>query len=416
MKHTVLLPVALLLVAYSSAQTPVTVSIGPSYVNQAYYSLHNGVQLTSPLAAWDLGFEINGFTSTIMVNTAKGLKVYETPISIADWESLTAPDIANWTLISNSDTDWSQGALSHGNDLYDPSGLHLGWGEYSMDTHFVVGDKVYVIEVAADTYRKLRIDALIEGVYTFTYADIDGENQWTKDLVKADFAGKNFGFFDFASGSTVNIEPLAANWDLLFTKYTALVESEGDTIPYNSTGVLQNKLVSTVEVDGVDPTMATWGGEPFDTLMNAIGHDWKSVDMTTFQWNILPNRTYFVQDRANDIWKIVFTGFGGSATGNYDFTQQLVSAASMREVAYHELVVFPNPSSKGRLNVVLGQEVRKGQLSLIDRAGRIVKQRPVNGTGALATMTVDLAGVEAGLYFMRLDTEGSVYTTRLVVE
>ena len=41
MKHTVLLPVALLLVAYSSAQTPVTVSIGPSYVNQAYYSLHS---------------------------------------------------------------------------------------------------------------------------------------------------------------------------------------------------------------------------------------------------------------------------------------------------------------------------------------------------------------------------------------
>ena len=185
MKHALLFPIALSLALGSSAQTPVTVSIAAGYAEQTFYSLANGVQATSPLAAWDLGFEINGFTSSIMVNTAKGLKVYETPTAVADWNDLVAPDIASWTLISNSDTDWSEGALSHGNNLNEPTGLHLGWGEYSMDTHFVVGDKVYVIEVAADTYRKLRIDALIEGVYTFTYANLDGGNEQTKELADA---------------------------------------------------------------------------------------------------------------------------------------------------------------------------------------------------------------------------------------
>ncbi|TXI81547.1 MAG: T9SS type A sorting domain-containing protein [Flavobacteriales bacterium] len=416
MKHAVLLPAALLVALGSNAQTPTTVSIAAGYADQTFYSLANGVQVTSPLTSWDLAFEINGLTSTILVNTAKGLKVYETPVSVEDWETLVAPDVANWTLISNSDTDWSEGALSHGNNLSEPDGLHLGWGEYDMDTHFVVGDKVYVVEVATDTYLKLRIDALIGGVYTFTYADLDGNNELSKELVKANFASKNYGYFNFTTGTTVDIEPVTSDWDLLFTKYTALVESEGEVIPYNSTGVLQNKLVGVVEVDGVDPVLASWAGEEFHAEINTIGYDWKSVDMVTFQWNIDQDRTYFVQDRASNIWKLVFTGFGGSSTGNFNFTQELVSATNVAEAADQALVVYPNPSTNGQLNIVLDQEVRNGTLTVLDRAGRLVKQQVVNGTGVLSTVPVDITGVEAGLYLVRLEAAGMVFTTRVVVE
>jgi len=285
-----------------------------------------------------------------------------------------------------------------------------------MDTHYTVGDKVYVVETAPGTYLKLRIDALASNVYTFSYGDLDGSNEETKELAKPDFVGKNFGYFNFTTGTTLDIEPAASDWDLLFTKYTAMVESEGEIIPYSSTGVLQNKRVSTVMVDGVDPTVATWADGEFDLAMNAIGYSWKSINMSTFQWDIDADRTYFVKDRSSNIWKVIFTGFGGSSTGNFNFTQELVSSTNVNETTYNELVVFPNPSTNGQLNLVLAQEVRNGNLSLMDRAGRLVKQQVVSGAGALSTVPVDLSGVEAGLYLVRLDAEGIVSTTRVVVE
>lgn len=418
MKHSLLLSTALLSALGSAAQTPVTVSVAAQYADQVYYSLENGVQVTTPLAGWDLGFEINGFTSSIMVNTAKGLTVYETPLAISEWEGLTAPDVENWIQLSNSDQDWSAGALTHGNNLDEPTGFHLGWGEYSMDTHFVVGDKVYVIQTGTGetaTYRKLRIDALITGVYSFTYADLDGGNEQTKELAKATYADKNFGYFNFDSGSTLDLEPASSSWDLLFTKYTAMVESEGEIIPYSSTGVLQNKAVGVIEVDGLDPALATWSGEEFNLAINTIAYDWKSINMTTFQWDIDADRTYFVEDRVGNIWKLVFTGFGGSGSGNFIFNQELMSSVGVHEAVSQELVVYPNPS-RGTLNVVLGSDVRNGQLEIIDLAGKTVKQQLVNGAGALSAVPVDLSGVQPGMYIARLNAEGKVFSTRVVVE
>lgn len=416
MKHSLLLSTALLSAVAATAQTTVTVSVAAQYADQVFYSLENDEQATNPLADWDLGFEINGFNSSILVNTAKGLTVYETPVAVDAWETLTTPDVENWTLISNSDQDWSAGALTHGNNLSEPMGFHLGWGEYSMDTHFVVGDKVYVIEVAPDVYIKLRIDALISGVYTFTYADLDGGNEQAKELVKSEFAGKNFGYFNLTSGSTVDLEPAAASWDLLFTKYTAMVENEGEIIPYNATGVLQNKEVGAIEVDGVDPALATWAGAEFDPAINIVGYDWKSINMSTFLWDIDADRTYFVNDRAGNIWKIVFSAFGGSSTGDFTFSKELVSSVGFSETTIQELVVYPNPSRGGVLNMVLGSEVRNGQLSIVDLAGKLVKQQNVNGSGALSAVPVDLSGVQPGLYVVRLDAEGRTFSTRVVVE
>ena len=150
--------------------------------------------------------------------------------------------------------------------------------------------------------------------------------------------------------------------------------------------------------------------------MNIIGSDWKTFNMTTFQYEYAADRTYFVQDRSFNIWKLIFTGYGGSTNGDMTFTQELVSSVSVDEQAYNKLVVYPNPSTNGQVNVVLGREVSNGQLSILDRAGRLVKTQLVNGTGALSNVAVDISGVEPGLYLARLDAEGVVFTATVVVE
>ena len=409
MKLTTLLSAALLPTA-TLAQS-VTVSTGAGSAIQTFYSLEQGELSSVPLADWDLAFEINAFNSSILVNTAKGLKAYETTAAFDEWDLVTVPDVENWTEIQNSEVYWSAGALTHGNDLEDPLGLSVGWGTYNPVTHTIIGTRIYAIEDADGGFKKLRINSLASGTYSFTYAAIDGTDQQEATLLKSAFVGKNFGYYSFATNGTVDPEPPAADWDLLFTKYISMVPTA-----YPVTGVLQNKEVTAMQVDGVPTSEAMWNSADLDTAINVIGSDWKSFNMTTFQYEYVPDRTYFVQDRASNIWKLVFTGYGGSANGDITFNQELVSSVSVEEEAYGQLAFYPNPAVNGQVNMVIGSELRNGRLTILDQAGRLVHAQVVNGVGSLSSVPVDLAGAQAGLYMARLEADGRVFTARIVVE
>jgi len=397
------------------AQSEVTIATGPANAQQVWYSLQNGIQATSDLAAWDLAFEINSFTSSILVNTAKGLSVYETPVPVAEWSSLSSPDVGAWTAIYNSELRWSEGALTNGNNL-STGGFGLGWGQYSFITHTVAGTKVYVIADAAGNYRKLRINSLAANTYSFTYADLDGSNEVTATLSKGNFAGRNFGYFSFATNSTLDLEPAANTWDLLFTKYTSIIPSPAPTA-YGVAGVLQNKGVAAVQVDGVPVSASEWSGQQLDTAMNIIGYDWKTYNQPTFSYTYAQDRTYFVSDRSGSVWKLVFIGYGGQSTGTMTFTQELMmSATSVGEVGARALAVFPVPVSNGVLNILADEEFRNARVEVIDASGRTLRTTNTADMQSGTIATVDMAGVPAGIYVVRLLAPGALRTARVVVE
>ena len=66
---------------------------------------------------------------------------------------------------------------------------------------------------------------------------MDGSDEQSGSLNKGAFMGKNFGYYSFANG-VVDLEPLSADWDLVFTKFIGYVPSA-----YPVAGVLQNKDV-----------------------------------------------------------------------------------------------------------------------------------------------------------------------------
>lgn len=405
---------AVIFVTALQAQTEVTIPTGPGNTTQAYYSLANDVQGTVALGDWDLAFEISGFTSTVQVNTMKGLTAFETPEGIADWTAVNAPDEMNWISLNNSETYWSAGALSNGNNLSEPDGFNVGWGTYNLITHTIAGTKVYVIGFPDATFRKLRINSLAGGAYSFTHAALDGTDEQTVSLMKAVHAGKNFGYYSFVGG-VLDLEPPTASWDLLFTKYTAIIPAPAPTA-YGVAGVLQNKGVDALQVDGVDPASADWNSGPLDSAMNVIGYDWKSFNMETSMYEYPTDRTYFVQDRAGNIWKLIFTAYGGSSNGNMTFTQDMVSAVGVEEnYGTRDLVVYPNPTNTGSISIILDRTVRNGQLSILDLTGKLVSTANVTGGMGLVAWPVDVSGLSDGTYVMKLDAEGSAFTTRFVV-
>lgn len=411
------LSLSLLLVSASFAQTTVTVTTGSGNSTQTYFSLLNGVQGSAELSSWDLAFEINGFTSSIRVNTAKGLTVYETSTAIADWADLNGPDLENWTELLNSETYWSAGALTHGNDLDQPDGFNVGWGTYNMITHTIMGTKVYVIKAADETYRKLRINSLASGTYSFTYADLDGANEQTTNLQKSAFNGKNHGYFSFDGNMVLDLEPPAAEWDLVFTKYTSVINAPAPTA-YAVAGVLQNRNVPAMQIDGVDTSIADWTTAAFDTSINIIGYDWKTYNMGTSMYEYPEDRTYFVLDRNGNIWKLIFTEYGGGSNGDMTFTQELVSSVGLDEVTGSPsiLSVFPNPTSDGAVRLVMNGIAKNSMLTLMDASGRIVRQQQLPWSPDPVVHLVDLNGVPSGVYLLRVEGEGSRVSTKLVMD
>ena len=84
MKKALLIIFSPVLLTPLFAQTAETVSTHAGSTDQVWYSLQNGEAGRQALSNWDLAFEMAGFTSSIRVNTAKGLLVYETPNALTN--------------------------------------------------------------------------------------------------------------------------------------------------------------------------------------------------------------------------------------------------------------------------------------------------------------------------------------------
>lgn len=407
----ILAPAALACALLAQAQTPVTVSTAPQNADQVWYSLLNGEVGRAPLAEWDLAFEMTGFTAGVRVNTAKGITVYETAYSFDQWDDLTTPGPDNWTEIGNAVERWDFGALNHGNNMDLPEGLNVGWGNYNVSTHAQIGNKVYALQMPDESWKKLRINYMINGVFDFTYSNLDGGNAHSGQVATAQFTGKNFGYWSFATNAAMDREPASASWDLVFTKYTDYVPTA-----YPVAGVLQNRLVTALQVDGVPTGQAQWWGEEFSKDINTIGSDWKSY--TGGAYVIAEDRTYFVKDRPGNIWKIIFAGYGGGSNGNFSFTQELVSAVGVAEsaMAATSVAVFPNPARPGQVQVELAWVTGPATLRVFNMAGQLQAEQRFTGLEASPERMLATGDWAPGMYMLRLETAQGTAAAKLVLE
>lgn len=414
MKSTLLLGV-MLISASMTAQETVTISTAAGNTDQIFYSLQHGTQATMQLSDWDLAFESTGITASILLNTAKGHRLYKAPYAFSQWADVDTAGLGNnWPAQYNSTSNWSSGAFNQG---LTSNPFDLGWGIYNFSTHNITPDSLFILHTADGAWKKFRVDgfATVTTSFTFTMADLDGTNEQVGTINRNLYVTKNFGYYSFTTMSAIDLEPAAADWDLHFTKYNSFVPQPQPSI-YPVVGVLQNKEVGVAQVDGISTELAEWAGQALVTDIDVIGYDWKNFNMSTFVYEYAADRTYFVQDRNDNIWKLIFTEYGGGANGNITFTQELVSATSLEETnAPAELVVYPNPVLNGELRIVLDANVRNARLSIHDMSGKLVLQDQVSGTGSLAMLPVDVSSLQEGLYLVRLDAGARSFTSRVVI-
>lgn len=404
-----------------------TVSVGAAangitYPNNVWYSLPNDEQGVVSKKNWDLAFQVyGGYTASILANNIGGTTVWLYPKDAAtttSWAAVDTTGLSTWAKLYNSDISWGEGALSRN---VDPANANdLGWGLYDMNTHYVMGDSIYIVKTVAGTYKKLWIKSLIGSVYTFTFANLDGTAETTDTIAKANYTGQNFGYYSLDNSAALSREPLAANWDIVFGQYY----SSAYNPPYAVTGVLQNNGVKVARAV-IDP--ATVGNyadtnHSFAASISTIGFDWKTFNGQTYTVN--DSLVYFVKRTNNDIWKLVFTGFGGSTDGNFIFTKEKIFTApvptgvSNVNAPQTSLALYPNPSRGQNVTVVYSfdKQVTNAKLNLFDLNGRLIlTDKLQTGTG-LYQYVLPAQFRSAGMYVISVEADGVCMQQKLVIQ
>jgi hypothetical protein len=295
--------------------TEATVTMGPNYVNDVYYSLEGETIFEVSRNNWDIGFGTYVMSPSVFINSGAGVELYSLSRDTSLWYSpVDTTDKSSWTKLNNSLVTWDVGAFS-GNMT---GGFDFGWGIYDHASKNVNGAAVYVIRLQDGTLKKIFIrqkNGYQNTVY-FLYANTDGSDEHSVALANNPYAGKEFVYYSLSDNMVVDREPLMESWDLLFTKYF-------DTqIQYVVTGVLTKPGVSVAEVTGVSPASADTTMAAFSSSISAIGYDWKEYDMNTNQYHLADDLSYFVKTVSGEVYHIYFTHFEGGSTGVIGFSRK----------------------------------------------------------------------------------------------
>ncbi len=407
-----LLSIFCIIFSFSLHSQNQSISLQPSYANQSFYSLENGEISNLNNSDWDLAFSTANMSSSIRINGGMGTELYSYPLGdTTDWNNFNSSNLSNWLPIYNSDTSWFVGAF----DKHSTSMFDMGWGMYSMITHYVTGDSLYAIKTVGGDWKKLWIQKLANGEYTFKYANFDGSNEINATVSKANYSDKNFVYYSLDQNLILDREPKSIDWDITFTKYITPVQG----MPYGVTGVLSNDGVHVAQADNIpDPNSYNdYSQHQMMTEINTIGYDWKTFVMSSFSYTIEPYRCYFVKDLNDKIWRIIFTLFEGSSTGNIEFnTQEMTTSTFTSDIEsdISTFEIYPNPINDNNLTIVFDNSSEFSELNIFDVSGKNVYSEIFNSKGFQAK-SISLPNLNNGIYVVTLSSKGSIFHKKLVV-
>lgn len=390
-----------------------SVTMGPGYSNEIYYSMSAGIQGSAVRSTWDIAFRTNLMSASIITNDGSGVELYTYPLAdTSGWATVDITLIDTWKKMYNSTTDWETGAFNV-NQKGHPD---YGWGIYKQfGTHPIEGDSLFIIRLRDGSLRKLWIIQKIstDNTYEFRFANIDGTGEKNISLNCNPYITKNFVGYDISLNQVVDYEPVAATkWDILFTKYMGINQGQ----PYPVTGVLSNYNVKVKKFEHV-PTDTILAAMPaMDVTRSPIGYDWKTFTGTAYK--VTDSVVYFVQDLSGIIHRLVFTKFAGSSTGVIVFNNEINSFTGLNETSKSgfNAAVYPNPVSDV-MNLILNPGKAKFALiSILDITGHtVLSQRFELQSEELSTLQIPVSGLASGMYMVKIQAGSNVIARKVIV-
>ncbi len=409
MKKIILLLSLALFSQLNFAQTILSDSaaMGPGYGKDIFYSLENGKVAEAPNNNWHLAFRSGFISDGIFINSTNLTRGFLTNKDTSSWASLDSSSATKE--VFNTDTSWDIGAF---NRTFDSP--YCSWGSYNTITHKVTGDSLLLIK-QGNRWVKLWVVEKDYGNWKIRIGTPTLDTTLT--ILHTNIRSNNFGYINLLTGTVEYREPADSTWDLVFTRYNSL--QPGQQIYYPSTGVLNNRGVLASKVSGIDKEIYTsFSSHAFARSISTIGADWKSFDNGTFQWKIADSTVYFVKAKDGDIWKVWFTGFGGSGSGKSYFKKQklfTVGLLDQTKKTIAKLAVYPNPVSD-LLQVVLdNQELSSATLRILDLNGRLVAEQNYSVMKGMQELQIPVQQLNEGVYIVSLESASYIAVSRIII-
>jgi hypothetical protein len=410
-----ILSLTFLLTSHTAWTNPIhdTVVMGPGYESDVFYSMQQGVIKVEPRNNWDLGFYTNRWSAGIIINEGTGVQLFTYPHGdTTAWDSMDFTDMDEWQPMHNSDTIWEDGAFSY-HALGHPD---YGWGIYNMITHDVVGDSLFVLQLANGSFKKLWMQQKNStlNIFYFKYADLDGNNEVEAVLDVTPYQdNRMFIYYDLQMQQVVDREPDINEWDLMWSRYAAIVyDLEGNPSYYIVVGVLSNLEVGVSKFYPVAPDFNEWFTKDFEEYMTPIGHDWKEFDMNQFAYVIPDSLAYFVRSRQGDVYKLEFEYFSGTATGQTGLVKELISMSDVKELSHSSVIrIYPNPATDHVL-IDLSQVESPAMLRIYELSGKLVDQQYLT---TAVSFNLPLNGFTKGMYIIEIESDTMLERQKLLI-
>jgi hypothetical protein len=175
---------------------------------------------------------------------------------------------------------------------------------------------------------------------------------------------------------------------------------------------LSSSITRTSQVDG-------WGSltTPFGTFQTirikseVIEHDSIFLDTSGFGFPYTRNiMEYKWLGKGQGIPLLQIREEGLTKTATY---RDVISHTGIDEITKESFQVFPNPSS-GICTIYLERNQFPRHVQVINAQGHIVMEEEINASGVNAVL-LNLSGLKAGLYIIRLIDEDVIYTGKVLI-
>ncbi|WP_162903076.1 T9SS type A sorting domain-containing protein [Taibaiella koreensis] len=440
---------ALALATASQAQSWIadTMKTDTSYLKDAYYNLNTGQVASVANNNWHIAFQTDGITQfgapvpTVMVNHAgNGIngKLYDLGLDAATkWGQNLVADTVGKTAgsmeLKNQPAYWEDAAFNQ-----NPSGpTNFGWGEYDVNTHFINGNKVYLLVNSAGAFQiwleQYQISADRNALkWIFHVGRIDGTDTITHTFAPAPtYNNKLFAYYNAATHQFIDREPVISDWHLLATKYVDTGYMPG--LLLSTTGIVSNVNVELATQSNLPPNNATQAMATAATYLdtrNVIGGKYKALNGSN-QWEVHPNLSYFIRIKkgvdSGDIWQVYFDYFPTATTNVnvkiglqkrkiYDYTAP-VSVTELNPFVQNVMLV-PNPTVGGATNLLIDvkQDIKDARITIVDLGGRVVMNTTRSIKAGLQQMRLDVSSYRAGVYMVNISGAGFNTTQKMVIK
>ena len=386
-----------------------SVSLGSGATNMVFYNLRSGAKTTAANNDWHIAFAsryIAGITyattcqaAAIRINEAYGLKLFRCPNQkFPQWASFDTTGWQGWQQMHNPDTSWKVGAFNINRNVNDQ--FNYGWGEYNIGDHNIYSDSsIYLIQLPNGSFKKFAlINLAIDDTFNFQFGNLDNSGLSVMQILKNN--NKNFQYVNLINSSILDKEPTLGNWDFVAMRY--------NNTAYNSANLTQDIGILTNDADNSFAASGSTAQQPcysgsYSNVINVIGKSWMGTPGDT----VIPGLAYFISGQGGT-YKLTLTGFGGAATGEFDFTVGVCSQTGISEIIPSlDMMVYPVPASE-LINVKLHASAEGNtEIQLLDMSGRvIISQSDFTHVGE-NLFPFKTASLETGNYIITMASAGS---------